>query len=276
MAESWRSMALVIATFLAATTPPAQAQQLYLVAKVEETPWDYRGQEGRRLSFICPASDRWFRPVWGTDVYTIDSKLCSAAIHAGRLQYGKSGLVTITVGAHGEPYVGSVRNGVTSESYDVYPMSFTFDTSSEPAPVEWQTSVYGMPGDFTGRIAVVCPEKSDLSAKVWGEDVYTLDSSICVAAVHAGVITSAGGPVQLAMAPGRDKYVGSTRHGVTSTSWGRQEQSYEFIANGQPVRGGNRTIKLAGFTAAGEAPLEEEPRVIRLDGWTASGPAKKQ
>ena len=69
----------------------------------------------------------------------------------------------------------------------------------------------------------------DTAGMVWGTDVYTNDSRICVAAVHAGKITVAvGGRVTLEILPGKPSYVGSTRYGVGSSSYGAWTCSYQF------------------------------------------------
>ena len=46
------------------------------------------------------------------------------------------------------------------------------------------------PGD---RLAIGCPAKGATNQSIWGTDVYTDDSSVCVAAVHAGLINSRDG-----------------------------------------------------------------------------------
>jgi hypothetical protein len=57
--------------------------------------------------------------------------------------------------------------------------------------------------------------------RVWGTDVYTDDSALCVAAVHAGAIDDAtGGMVLVTYARGQDAYPASTRNGVTTLEWG--------------------------------------------------------
>lgn len=71
----------------------------------------------------------------------------------------------------------------------------------------------------------VCPVNCT-SGSVWGTDVYTTDSAICVAAVHVGVVGEKGGKVRVRLAPGRPAYVGSFRHGVTSNGWGAYDQSF--------------------------------------------------
>jgi hypothetical protein len=55
---------------------------------------------------------------------------------------------------------------------------------------------------------------------IWGTDVYTDDSSVCTAAVHAGHITvEDGGTVRIQMVPGQDAYPASERHGIVSQEW---------------------------------------------------------
>jgi hypothetical protein len=63
--------------------------------------------------------------VWGTDTYTTDSRLATAAVHAGALREGERGLVRVTlVDADGMAYEGSTRHGVTSYDYAVYPLAY--------------------------------------------------------------------------------------------------------------------------------------------------------
>jgi hypothetical protein len=59
-------------------------------------------------------------PVWGTDVYTGDSSLAAAAIHAGLVKPGESAVVKVTAVAPLAQYQGSVRNGVTSHDFGRY------------------------------------------------------------------------------------------------------------------------------------------------------------
>lgn len=61
---------------------------------------------------------------------------------------------------------------------------------------------------------------------IWGTDVYTAESAICAAALHAGVIRPSGGTVQVIAAPGQASYTGSTRNGVTSASHGAAPRSF--------------------------------------------------
>ena len=76
-----------------------------------------------------------------------------------------------------------------------------------------------------------CPPGGHASAVgVWGTDIYTHDSSVCTAAVHAGLITfEDGGEVVIEMAPGQPSYLGTTANGVTTTSWGPWSRSFVFV-----------------------------------------------
>src|SRR5690606_9170703 len=77
---------------------------------------------------------------------------------------------------------------------------------------------------------VVCPAGGRLGS-VWGTGLYTDDSSICTAAVHAGVIDVInGGPVDIEIRPGAGAYVASRHNGVTSSRWARWSGS--FIIHG--------------------------------------------
>ena len=72
-------------------------------------------------------------------------------------------------------------------------------------------------------IDINCPAGGTLAASIWGGDngIYTDDSAICVAAVHAGLITvDEGGTVVIEKNPGEDDYGGGfTANGVTSLPW---------------------------------------------------------
>jgi hypothetical protein len=58
--------------------------------------------------------------VWGTHVYTVDSPLALAAVHAGILRPGQTGGVKVTILGPQISFEGSTRNGVTSMPYGPY------------------------------------------------------------------------------------------------------------------------------------------------------------
>ncbi len=65
------------------------------------------------------------QPVWGVDVYTDDSSVCTAAVHAGEITLEAGGLVWIRVAPGQLRYDGSERNGILTESYLAWEGSFT-------------------------------------------------------------------------------------------------------------------------------------------------------
>lgn len=73
--------------------------------------------------------------IWGTDTYTDDSLVGKAAVHAGKLAAGQSGVVAVTLVPGLSSYVGSTRNGVSSGSYGSWTNSYTFGTVPASAPV---------------------------------------------------------------------------------------------------------------------------------------------
>ena len=67
--------------------------------------------------------------VWGTEVYTSDSFLAAAAVHAGVLQNGQKGIVKVRVLPGQNSYKGSTANGVTSRGWGKWNVSFTVEKS---------------------------------------------------------------------------------------------------------------------------------------------------
>lgn len=57
---------------------------------------------------------------WGTDVYTGDSMLAVAAVHAGLVKPGDSAIVKVGSVAPPATFAGSVRHGVTSHDFGRY------------------------------------------------------------------------------------------------------------------------------------------------------------
>ncbi len=80
------------------------------------------------------------------------------------------------------------------------------------------------------RFAYACPPITGTApGSVWGTDTYTNDSSVCSAGAHAGRVTTLrGGSVTIEMRPGQSSYLGSTRNGVTSLSYGAWGCSFVF------------------------------------------------
>lgn len=93
----------------------------------------YQGQTGKVLYFQItggmPGGGRGgvaSGSVWGTDVYTLDSTLAVAAVHAGAVQSGETRVVAVTILAPQASFAGSTRNGVTTSGWGQFPGAFKF------------------------------------------------------------------------------------------------------------------------------------------------------
>jgi hypothetical protein len=89
-----------------------------------------------RMQDLCdaPGTTFYFRvtgatdgSIWGTDVYTGDSNLAAAAVHAGAVKAGETAVIRVTVMPPLAQYQGSVRNGVTSNDYGRYGTAYRVD-----------------------------------------------------------------------------------------------------------------------------------------------------
>lgn len=94
-----------------------------------QIPCEMRGQElsgdaGTRHTVYCPAGCG-SASIWGTDLYADDSSICTAAIHAGVIQSGEGGLVSVIIGGEAKDFAGSSRFGITSARWRAWPRSFT-------------------------------------------------------------------------------------------------------------------------------------------------------
>lgn len=81
---------------------------------------------------------------------------------------------------------------------------------------------------------------------VWGSGPYTADSNTCTAARHAGAISEAGGPVVVLRRPGQPSYEGSTRNGVTTSSWGSYGESFDVVSAGGKAKGPKPGLEACG------------------------------
>ncbi|MEL6178347.1 MAG: LCCL domain-containing protein, partial [Myxococcota bacterium] len=103
-------------------------------------------------------------------------------------------------------------------------------TSTTTRPLTCDTSIDDLGLAIGTTETGQCPSSCDAST-VWGTDIYTHDSSICLAAIHAGVIQrSSGGTAFYEVIGGQSSYVGSTRNGVTTLDYGAWSKSFIFPA----------------------------------------------
>ncbi|WP_323035420.1 LCCL domain-containing protein [Pararhodobacter sp.] len=88
------------------------------------------------------------------------------------------------------------------------------------------------------------------SGSVWGTGIYTDDSSVARAAVHAGLVgVGQTGVVHVQVLPGQQSYQGSAQYGVQSSNYGTWHGSYQFVRGGGVaggVAGGGQMVEAQG------------------------------
>ena len=199
------------------------------------------GTAGETHVVSCPR-DGSQQAVWGNGIYTGDSSVCTAAVHAGLLTLERGGTVTVEQQGRQRVFGASERNGVTSIPFGPFDNSFLFHASNgQPlrldAPGE-TSMVWNAPAAFFAenvgtKYLLRCPPNGEAAA-VWGTDVYTLDSSPCTAAVHAGRFSfERGGAMTIEVRDGQASYAASERNGVGSLEFGPYRRSFVF-ANARP------------------------------------------
>ncbi|CAF3751800.1 unnamed protein product [Rotaria sp. Silwood1] len=187
----------------------------------------YRDKIGQTFSFMIMGNTEG--SVWGTDIYTDDSNLAAAAVHAGVVDKGEVKMVNVHILPGQYSYQGSTQNGITSLDYDAWEGSYKFigtKVSSETTLPNLKTYRDKVGQTFSFVI------RGNTEGSVWGTDIYTDDSNPAVAAVHAGAIDKDEAKmINVQILPGQSSYEGTTRNGITSSSYGIWEGSYSFVIN---------------------------------------------
>ncbi|CAF4473862.1 unnamed protein product, partial [Rotaria socialis] len=138
----------------------------------------YRGQVGRMFPFLLQGV-KSNATVYGTDIYGDQSNLAAAAVHSGVLSVGQTRIIIVTILAGQNSYVGSSRNNVTSLPLGVWNGSFSFFQLASPSTLDPYQALVGrsfpvlLSGGFTSWVG--------------GSDIYSTNSDLRSASVHAGV-----------------------------------------------------------------------------------------
>lgn len=210
------SLASTAAFLLLGLGTAASAQEACSTAPVGDTPFECLCAGG------LPGGS-----VWGSSPYTADSSICAAALHAGAI--GKDGgLVRVLPGPGLDSYAGSFVNGIETRDWGAYGTSFEFQIGA-PSMEMTSAECTAFPSGEASHTCTCAPY--DGTGSVWGSGPYTADSAICVAAMHAGVISDFGGEVTAMSISGLESYRGTEAFGVTTRDWGSYGESFIFNTN---------------------------------------------
>ena len=212
---------------------------------------NYRSQVGKVLHIEVIGTNSG--SIYGTDIYTDDSDLSTAAVHAGLLKVGEKGVVKVTILPGQASHVSTTRHGITSSAWSQYPGSYKVEpipggsraatTSSTTRPDPGSLWSYEK---YVGQTFEFQATGSTSGGSIWGTGIYTGDSRLSVAAVHAGVLRDGeSGVVKVTILAGDSRYLGSLRHGISSYDYGQYPFSYRVDSTAtMPNRPYNVTPRL--------------------------------
>jgi hypothetical protein len=197
-------------------------------------PGNFSGQTGE-LTCTCAAGSG-SGSVWGSVIYTTDSNICRAAAHAGAIS-AAGGTVKVKAAPGCGSYTGTTANGVTTSNWGSYQASFYFvgfgsGLCSGAAAPACPQAYKDIPADQRTSAYTCTCGPAGVGGSVWGTGVYTTDSSLCGAAVHAGAISGTPAVITVKPAGGCAKYVGTTANGITTGNWGAYDSSFYFLGVG--------------------------------------------
>jgi formylglycine-generating enzyme required for sulfatase activity len=74
-------------------------------------------------------------PVWGSNPYTDDSCLATAAVHAGALKAGERGTITVSLLSGLPAYEASMANGIQTRPYGAWSHAFRIEAAAGNRPI---------------------------------------------------------------------------------------------------------------------------------------------
>lgn len=175
--------------------------------------------------YECPAGclDATEKVV-GTVYYEMHSSVCRAGVHAGVID-NDGGWLDVSRQGRKDYFIKSYKNGVQSLGKYQSANSFTVSRVTVKA-ITCETTVammcpYEKPATHCPRLYCPrnCMEENPHISRVIGTRIYSDRSSICRAAVHAGVIRNdVGGYIDVMPVDTRKHYIASYQNGISSES----------------------------------------------------------
>lgn len=196
----------------------------------------FEGASGKSFRVNCPknCASHPDGNVFGTLIYSDDSSVCKSAIHAGFIKNVDGGEFILEIANGLDKYESSFKNDISSAARGASPRSFTLKEASPLMRISCEESAASPKfigptnTKFTVQCAVDC---SKITHKVFGTQSFTDDSSICQAAILAGVLTDKGGEVSLMIADGQSSYKGGMANGIKSANRDNYIRSFKLLGS---------------------------------------------
>jgi hypothetical protein len=186
---------------------------------------------GDKIRIKCPANCKKGM-IYGTLIYSFDSLACLSSIHSGVTKGTDSNMIIIKALPGMGFYQGTSQFGVQSTSIDKSDFSFQTEEAPPVILIDCKTtaSVPQFAGTLGMKFLVRCPENcSKIAHYVFGNVLYSGDSSICQAAIHAGALNDRGGEVQFMIEPGQKSYFRKRVFGIESKERDSYVKSIRFF-----------------------------------------------
>ncbi|XP_062843977.1 cysteine-rich secretory protein LCCL domain-containing 1b [Trichomycterus rosablanca] len=173
--------------------------------------------------YECPPGCLYgYGKVIGSGHYDMQSSICGAALHAGIID-NDGGWLDITRVGRRSRFSRSYRNGVQTQARNTSANAFTVSTVTVKAVSCEMTAAqfcpYRRPVRHCPRLYCHRNCLYDSNTRVIGTRYYSDSSSICRAALHAGVIQNhSGGYLDLMPVDRRQHYTGSYQNRISSES----------------------------------------------------------
>ncbi|XP_026169662.1 cysteine-rich secretory protein LCCL domain-containing 1b [Mastacembelus armatus] len=160
--------------------------------------------------------------VVGTGFYDMQSSVCAAGLHSGVID-NDGGWLDVTRLGRKQQFIKSYKNGIQSIGKNRSANSFKVESVPVKAITCDTTVAHFCPFKKPVRHCprLYCPRNClrDGQIRVIGTKYYSDKSSICRAAIHAGVIQNeSGGYLDVMPMDKRRQYTGSYQNGITSES----------------------------------------------------------
>lgn len=194
----------------------------------------FDGSVGKIFRVKCPSCKGVKRPVYGSFIYHPLSSICKAASHAGHIKKEVGGYVLIELVSGKKIFNGS--QGVDksmSSTFSSSKISFRTKKATPPTKITCEDTAANAPfntASVGSKFVVICPRKcSEKKLHIYGSEIYTDKSSICIAGIHNGVMNDKGGELEFMIEAGASYYKGTRSFGIISKSRDAYVRSYKFI-----------------------------------------------
>jgi len=121
----------------------------------------------------------------------------------------------------------------SGDTIAVFVAVFSVRTAPKLTSIKCKTRANQPPfstGQINKKFVVLCPKKcSRAKGIVYGTTLYTDNSSICMAAIHYGMLSDKGGEINFMIQPGNSYYIKSKGFGIQSQAKGPHIRSIKFL-----------------------------------------------